>query len=336
MSVFKFISQVFKSSDPVIVMPFGGFANEQTLFTCARVLEDERIQQHEDDSTLKNLWNSFKRLESDEVGGATVRICWADKHVELTTDSEGYVYLQTDHHLDISTLHHPSFLVTYQLLEQERIVYQVNTSIHVPHASSRLGIISDVDDTILQTGVTSLLKWRVLVNALTKHSHQRRPLEGAEAFYQLLHKGQTGKELNPVFYVSNSPWNIYDYITAFLEKFKFPKGPLLLRDINQKFLKKSDFENSHKHQSIERILQMYPSLPFLLIGDAGEIDIDIYTSIAQKYPGRIKSIFIRAVKKDAKTNRVRQMMKENSDLDTALIANPEEALSHARSRGYIA
>lgn len=335
MPSFNFISRLIDDPDPVIIMPFGGYANQTSLVTCARVLEDEGIQHHEDDSKLKNLWNSYKRFESDEIGGATVRVSWADKSVMLTTDEEGYVYLQTDHGLDLSATDAPSFLITFELLEKGRIIYQTNSSIYVTASSATFGVISDVDDTILQTGVTSTLKWRVLVNVLTKHSHQRLPLEGAGEFYERLHDGKTGMERNPFFYLSNSPWNIYDYLTSFLEKFEFPKGPLLLRDIDSKFLKKKGYETGHKYQSILTILKMYPDLPFILIGDAGEIDIDIYVSIAKLFPDRIKSICIRAVRKDSKTERVRQVMEEHPELDTVLISNPDEALVFAKERGYI-
>ncbi|MEL7148361.1 MAG: phosphatase domain-containing protein, partial [Bacteroidota bacterium] len=268
MPSFNFISRLIDNRDPVIIMPFGGYANQARLFTCARVLEDEGIRHHEDDHKLKNLWNSFKRFESDEIGGATVVVSWADKHVTLTTDKEGYVILDTAHGLDLTNWNEPTFLITYQLIVKGRTIYQTNTSIHLPSPGASFGVISDVDDTILQTGVTSTLKWRVLVNVLTKHSHQRLPLEGAEVLYEQLHKGRTGNERNPFFYLSNSPWNIFDYLTAFLEKFEFPPGPLLLRDINGDFLKKSGFEKGHKYLSIVHILQMYPSLNFILIGDA--------------------------------------------------------------------
>ena len=80
---------------------------------------------------------------------------------------------------------------------------------------------------------------------------------------------------------------------------------------------------------------MYPTLEFILIGDAGEIDIDIYTSIARKYPERVKSIYIRAVDKSSKNDRITEFKHQNPDLDIVLIENKADALEHAKANSYI-
>ncbi len=335
MPIFSFVSDLIDNPDPVIIMPFGGYANEHNLIICARVLEDEGIQHDEDDPKIKNLWNSYKRFESDEVGGATVRVSWEGNSEILTTNEEGYISLNKAHGINFNDDQQDSIIVTYELIEKGEIIYQTTSEVIKPPSDSDFGIISDVDDTIIETGVASTLKWRVLVNVLLKHSDKRLPLDGAEELYQKLHKGKSGLKANPIFYLSNSPWNIFDYLTAFLQKFEFPKGPLLLRDIDKKFLKKSDFESGHKYQSIVHILQMYPELDFILIGDAGEIDTDIYISIARKNPNRIKSIYIRAVNKNSKIKKVNERIKANSDLDITLIDEKEDAISHAKMKGYL-
>lgn len=334
MSIFNFLSNLIDKPDPVIIMPSGGFANDETLTTQARVLEDEGIQHHEDDRKIKNLWNSYKRFESDEIGGATVRVSWVGKSELLITDDEGYIYLTKLHGIDFNSSDQNNIKVTFELLEKEQVIYKTTSSIIKPPKIANFGIISDVDDTIIETGVASTLKWRVVVNVLFRHSDKRLPLDGAEEFYQKLHKGKSGRNSNPFFYLSNSPWNIFEYLTAFMEKFKFPSGPLLLRDINKDFLKKSNFESGHKYTSIVKIMEMYPHLDFILIGDAGEIDTDIYISIAKKYPGRIKSIYIRSVYKNSKVQRVKKLIEANSSLDIVLIYDKSVAMTHAESKGY--
>lgn len=119
-----------------------------------------------------------------------------------------------------------------------------------------------------------------------KHSHNRMPLEGVQEFYNLLHKGSTGYGTNPVFYLSNSPWNLYDYLHAFLIKFNFPKGTLMLRDMGLKIRRKKSFMEGNKYLKIVHILETYPTIPFILIGNAAEIDTDIYLKIARTYPGK--------------------------------------------------
>src|SRR4029079_7356909 len=98
----------------------------------------------------------------------------------------------------------------------------------VPPASSRFGVISDIDDTVIQSRVTSFLQAArtvMLGNALT-----RLPFPGVSAFYEALRNGAGGDEKNPIVAVSSSPWNIYDVIAEFMDIQKIPKGPLILRD----------------------------------------------------------------------------------------------------------
>ncbi len=93
---------------------------------------------------------------------------------------------------------------------------------------SEYGVISDIDDTVIVTNVTNFLK-RAWTLFLTEH-RTRLPFEGVDAFYEALHEGSTGSACNPIFYVSSSPWNLYEHLDEFLGLHRIPAGPLLLRD----------------------------------------------------------------------------------------------------------
>lgn len=335
MPVFKYISKRLKWHDPVIVMPYGGYASDQVIHAQARVLEDEGIRHSEADSALRNLYNSFKRFESDEKKGMKVKVKWGDQEKILVSDKEGYVYL--DETLD-QPLNHDETLwipVTYQLMEGSEIIYQTTSQVMKPSPNVEFGVISDLDDTVIQTGVSSTLKWRLLVNSLMRHSHNRMPLEGAQEFYKLLHKGKSGYATNPFFYLSNSPWNIHDYLCAFLKKYDFPTGPVLLRDIGISWPRKKSFMEGNKYLKVKHILETYPSIPFILIGDAAEIDADIYLKIARTFPEQIKAIYIRAVKKHSLIKRVESLIEANTDIKVMLIRDNQEAIEHARENGFI-
>ena len=109
----------------------------------------------------------------------------------------------------------------------------------IPCDKADYGVISDIDDTIIHTGVVSTLKWKVLLNSIFKSAASRIPLEGAAEFYHKLHRGRSGNNANPIFYVSHSPWNLYRYLEFFLNQNAFPKGPILLRSFKDIFRKKS-------------------------------------------------------------------------------------------------
>lgn len=333
---FNNISALSKSKDPVIIHPYTGYANQERIFAQARVLEDEGIKESREDSVFKNLVNAFKRFESDEISAATVEVNWGSHSKNLVTDSEGYIYLDEPHQLMLSQYETRWIPLDYRLCMGDQIVYEVSSSVMKPALDAEFGVISDIDDTILHTGVTSTLKWRVIVNSILKSSHQRSPLEGADTFYQLLQQGRYGNRQNPIFYLSNSPWNIYNYLQSFLSNNNFPKGPLLLRDIGFENEKPKTFRDGNKYKKVHHILSTYRDLPFILIGDAAEIDADIYLDIANKFPDQIRCIYIRSVDKKSKMKRLKQLIERQTHVEIVLLEDSQEGMDHARHHGFIA
>jgi phosphatidate phosphatase APP1 len=135
----------------------------------------------------------------------------------------------------------------------------------VPEAGAQFGIISDMDDTVVQTDVT---RWaRVLGAVLFGNAHTRLPFRGVAAFYRALEVG-TGGARNPLFYVSSSPWNLYDLLLEFLTLGQIPLGPLNLRAWRGGAGELFPSEHgAFKQGEIRRILDTYRELSFILIGD---------------------------------------------------------------------
>jgi phosphatidate phosphatase APP1 len=161
----------------------------------------------------------------------------------------------------------------------------------VPAASASYVVISDMDDTVLQSEVTSFIRAAAIV--LLENARTRLPFAGVAAFYRALAEGPAGGQRNPIFYVSSSPWNLYDVIADFLEAEGLPAGPLLLRDWD---LGPALFRNAgHKTRLIREILETYAALPFILVGDSGQEDPEIYAEIVAAHPRRILAVYIRNV-----------------------------------------
>jgi phosphatidate phosphatase APP1 len=169
----------------------------------------------------------------------------------------------------------------------------VSGEILVPGRETRLAIISDIDDTIIETGATNFLKnWRRI---LVETPQERLAVPGAAELYRML-TGLDGSMVNPVFYVSSSPWNLYSYLEAFLRHNHMPRGPMFLRDYgidDLKFIASPHTE--HKIAAVETVLGFYPDMRFLLIGDSGQKDIEVYAHAAKAFPERIAGVFIRDV-----------------------------------------
>ena len=171
--------------------------------------------------------------------------------------------------------------------------------IRVPGPATRFGVISDIDDTIIHTGAQRL--GAMIRRTVTGSELTRSPLIGAPELYRAL-AGNTGGDANPVFYVSSSPWNLHGFLTAFLEHHAFPLGPLLLRDLFgvEGYRDRTDV----KLHSIAEVLEVHPGLPFVLIGDSGQQDPEIYAQVITEHPNRILAAYIREVRLDPGDGRV--------------------------------
>jgi phosphatidate phosphatase APP1 len=165
------------------------------------------------------------------------------------------------------------------------------------------------------------------------NAHTRIPFPGVGAFYRALHDGG-----NPLFYVSSSPWNLYDVLSQFLHLHRIPAGPMDLRDWGIASSGSIGGHHGHKRAAIDRILATYPRLPFILVGDSGQEDPEIYRSVVHDHPERVLAIYIRSVVPDrARIDAVEVLGQELADhgIDLVLAHDTVDAARHAAARGWI-
>jgi phosphatidate phosphatase APP1 len=199
------------------------------------------------------------------------------------------------------------------------------------------GVISDLDDTVIQSRITSFLQ--AVRTVMLGNARTRLPFPGVAKFYQALERGGDGARQNPIFYVSSSPWNIHDIIADFMDIQEIPRGPINLRDwdIVLSALTSSRLGN-FKEPVIKEILELYPTLPFVLIGDNSQKDPEIYRAILDEHPGRILAIYIRNVDKHPERSaRVQALAKEVLAAGSTLVLADDTyaAAQHAVEKGLI-
>lgn len=330
--VFLYLKMLKK--DPLQIIPFLTYGTKTHLYLRGRALEDEDIDLSKK-GWFSLLVNSWKRFETDEIRNSAIQINISDTKFDLKTDAEGYYLLDKTSKIKLNTDIEGwlDYKVKYTDNNLKRKIQQDNTfegQMLVPSDKAQFGVISDIDDTILHTGVTSRLKWRVVVNTFFKTPLKRKALEGTAEFYELLHN-----TVNPFFYVSNSPWNLYRYLEFFLKSNNFPKGPILLRDFRTPFDKTPKPELAHKYHEVFNILDTYPNLQFILIGDCGEKDADIYLDVVQKFPNRIAAIYLRSVEHKKRMRRIQSLFKDYKELPVLIVDNSNEAIAHAKAHGFI-
>jgi phosphatidate phosphatase APP1 len=299
------------------------YGTRRLLNACGRVLEDKRIPAPSAAARRwRNLIAFYRHIESDEVAGKRVRARLGACEVEGTTDREGYFSLalkpsgttRTCNALSVSLADEPAIRATAEVM--------------VPSPRAKFGVISDIDDTVIQTNVIS--KARMLLTVALSNAHTRKPFKGVAAFYRALHAG-----VNPFFYVSKSPWNLYPVLCRFFDLQKLPHGPLLLRDYGLHLLRRSQ---DHKKNTIEDILRTYPRMSFVLIGDSGEQDPELYAGVLRRHPGRIRAIYIRSV--DPAPGRMRAIEQLAAEVartgcQLVLAADSELAAAHAAAEGLL-
>ena len=311
---------VAQRRDPVIILPYLGYGTAEKLTLCGRVLQDEGFRPAKvSERRWRNLAAFLKRMESDEVPGARLRATFAGRSVETISDNEGYFRVEFEAPGSPPGWHEIQ-------LELPDLAAADTGRVFIPAADAEFGVVSDLDDTIIQSDVTR--KVRMLVKLALSNAHTRKPFEGVAAFYRALHRGR-----NPFFYVSKSPHNLYAPLVEFLQHQQLPAGPLLLRDFGLRPSK------DHKARAIANILTTYPALRFILIGDSGEQDPEIYAEILSRFPERIRVIYIRSIDRSparlkALDKLARQVASTGCQLLLAL--DSEFAAAHAAAEGLIA
>jgi len=323
------------SASALRIVPFRGYGNTTVLHLSGRVLrEGPPAEQPRGTAWWHGARQSWRRFESDEVAGAVVVAETGTIAAAATTDAEGYFTFE---------LVSPSELrpekgwlpVSLKLLAHEAVTAQ--GWVLLPDERAQFAVISDLDDTVLVSEVTR--RWRMMRHVVFGTAHTRLPFNGVAAFYGALQEGVNASGPNPIFYVSGSPWNLYELLVEFLDVRLIPLGPLLLRDFGidaEKFIHEAT--DSHKGRHIAELLAAYPRLPFLLIGDSGERDPEIYTEAVRQCPGRVGAIYIRKIA--ATPQRMRQVAElaeetRQRGAEMVLIDDTEAAAQHAVKAGYI-
>jgi phosphatidate phosphatase APP1 len=301
-----------------MIMPYLGYGTSTRVELCGRVLRDEGLRPAADvESKWRNLVAFYRRLESDEVPGARLCARFGNRVAQARSDREGYFSVRFDglalkpgwHRIRMALVETPSVGAVGRVL--------------VPSPRARFGVISDIDDTVVLSNVRNKLKM-VLALALS-NARTRKPFNGVAAFYRALHAGR-----NPLFYVSKSPWNLYAPLVEFFRVQGLPPGPLLLRDFGWRM------RSNHKTEAIEGILRTYPRLPFVLIGDSGEEDPEIYSDIVHRFPRRIRVVYIRSVDAN-RIAAVQGLIEKLAPSGSQLVLAPDSefAAAHAAGEGLI-
>jgi phosphatidate phosphatase APP1 len=352
--------------DPHALLMYRGIGNSEGVWVYGRAVRDPGTTELQaGQSRWRNLADSLRRIHARPLPHARVRLSVRGVSRELEADDEGFLeaWIAAPGGGEAPTpgeapaagaapapIHSHGALVVpgtddgWTPIEGELLAplargvpVRSRAEALAPLHRPEMVIISDVDDTVLQSSVTNLMaaaKVMLLENART-----RLPFPGVTAFYEALRDGAAGDARNPIVYVSSSPWNLYDLITGFMDVQGIPRGPVLLRDIDLGLnILSSAHHHDHKREAVRRVLRLFGDVPAILIGDSGQQDPEIYRDVVHEFPDRIRAVYIRDVTLHPERSAAVQGLAEEVLAAGSSLVMDDDTLSaarHAAEHGWI-
>ena len=301
---------------PVRVQPFFGYRSRERLTLVGRT-QRSRAPEFEQ----AGRWRTFRIMVSQffasEVANERVTLCLTradgeDFDFETFSDDDGYFRFDIELEGDWPYPAQTAWEVVRLGWENVDGHQSVTGHVLVPGADAQIGVISDIDDTIIETGITGgihnvVRNWKRIFAQMPQ---DRILVKGADAFYGAIGGGlavpseqqPTGSFIpathRPFFYISSSPWNLFSYLVAFQQSRELPLGALFLRNwgFNRATIGKKS-HGEHKQRSISEILEHFADLRFAFIGDDTQGDLPAFAEAVAREPDRIAAVFIRTTEK---------------------------------------
>jgi phosphatidate phosphatase APP1 len=164
----------------------------------------------------------------------------------------------------------------------------VEARVFVVGPDVRFGVVSDIDDTVMVTTIPRplLAAW----NSFVVDEHARQPVPGMAVLMERLVRDVPGA---PVIYLSTGAWNIAPTLIRFLRRHLFPPGAMLLTDWGPTHDRWFRSGKDHKLSNLRRIAVEFPQVKWLLIGDDGQHDDELYTTFTRESPQSVAAVAIR-------------------------------------------
>jgi phosphatidate phosphatase APP1 len=236
---------------------------------------------HAELTTANNhLLNRLKPFMANPVANTPISAFFynesASRQHTVYTDASGHFTCRAA--LDFTPTH-------VRVLASERLSATEEVLVTSPKGVS---LISDIDDTIKHSAISAGAR-EIFRNAFIRELGDLT-IEGVREWYNTMH--DMGVKLH---YVSNSPWQMYPVLTSYFKMAHLPKGSFHLKQYSGMLQGIFEPVAERKKASLDKIMRDFPDRKFILVGDSGEADLEVYTEAAMDNPGRVIGIFIRDV-----------------------------------------
>lgn len=252
-----------------------------------------------------DFWHKISGFCVDHIHEKRVKISFNGLELALPASSEagmisGLIELTDEY---IQSLKSSNGWITYKAISEDNREFYGNVQLENPSGTL---IISDIDDTIKIT--ENYENTRTVLNN-TFNSPYYAPLGMGDLLADL-----TSRKSSSIHYLTGSPWQLYQPLREFFENENFQKGPFQMQTVRINPLSSEFFEyfiGDHqklneelKKNYIRQLINDFPEKTFILLGDSGEKDPEIYGWAVKNFPNQIEKIYIRNVT-DEKTENIR-------------------------------
>lgn len=316
-----------------ILQLYRGYANEGELIVMGHVFK----RTYEYDFQKKNFKNArsvINQFRIKTIQNFDIYLKFGNQEIHTRTLDDGYFKfcIPLESEMNFGWMEYEVYL-----RYGDKIITSTGTFIK-PHKGN-LGIISDIDDTFLISHTQNIFKKIYIL--LFKNVNDRKIFKDVVPHYQALSSaGRHNKEeQNAFFYVSSSEWNLYRFIVKFTKIHELPRAVLLLKDIKRgitDFFMSGRGNHDHKFDKIKHILEFYPNLKYVLLGDDSQHDAVLYEGICKIFPVTVIAVYIRQTGKSPKKD-VEKILKNLETLNVAVCYFKEssKAIMHSKSIGII-
>jgi phosphatidate phosphatase APP1 len=258
------------------VVPYTGYGSPGWVRVLGRVLfapAERRARR-----TAKKLrgWRSFATVPARDM---PVVIEAGGRRTETCADRGGYIDVVVEAGLA------PGWRAVRLSVDGSE---PIEAPVRIVDPTVRFAIVSDVDDTVMVTALPRplLAAW----NTFVLDEHARMAVPGMAVLYERLATAHPGA---PIFYLSTGAWNVAPTLTRFLSRHLYPAGPLLLTDWGPTPERWFRSGQDHKRATLARLAREFPQVKWLLIGDDGQHDQEIYGEFVAAHPSQVAGVAIR-------------------------------------------
>jgi len=283
---------VARATPSVVVFPSAG--RPTTVSIAGRVLRASPEKRQ------GSLSRNLGRLVAKSAEGVPVDVFFAGQVRHVRTGREGEFAASFTAHRDLP------FALGLQPVRVQATGTEARGQVDVVSDEAPFMVVSDFDDTVAITNVQSTRD--TLHTAFLEDSDSHPVVDGMAAFFRCL---RDVADPPPGFaFVTGSPVEFGPRVESFLVHNGFPFAGLHLRQLGRKTI------SGYKEPVLRSLLSRFPQ-PFVLVGDSGEKDPEVYARIREEFPGRVAAIFIHDVGRAADPARFKGMVVFRTGTDAA-------------------